>query len=91
MPTISLEDMSTLKPAAEIVNIADTAYIELQMNAIAHEINLAALSHEYKCEFIGDIYPENLAELDKQGYVVTKVDDAAHTVNIIKFKKDGED
>lgn len=90
MPTISLEEMSTLKPASEIVNIADTAYIELQMNAIAHEINLAALSHEYRCEFIGDIYPQNLAELDRQGYVVSQVKDAAHTVNIIKFKKDGQ-
>ena len=62
------DDMTTLHPASESKQVAESAPDAQQLNAVAYQINNAANCGETSVEFLQTLRPAVQSELESKGY-----------------------
>ena len=70
MALVKLDDMTTLRPAAEARATAETAKDEHNLQAVAYAINNASNTGEYRVVFSEFLRPATLDRLEEEGYTV---------------------
>lgn len=80
---IPQDELTVLKPASEVKEVALAAHILHQFQTAAYNINTAANTGELRAIFIGDMYPEVKSKLEDEGYCVVKDPAAANPTYII--------
>lgn len=87
---IPYDELHRLKAASSLKSTADTALVDSQVAAIAHELNTAANTGQYRIQWCGLMFPEVKSKLESNGYVVEEVKNVARDNNpqyVIRFDK----
>ena len=71
MSRIDPEDMTTLQTAAAVKTVAEGAVAELEEMQVAHAINEAANTGEYRVVYSKPISPALRTKLTSKGYTLT--------------------
>lgn len=69
---ISVEELSTLQPAASLKEVASGAALYHELHSIARACNQAANTGQLSVSWDKSIHPDNLAKLKAQGYLIDK-------------------
>lgn len=78
MSLIPESELITLKPAADVRTVADSAEIEHENMAIAHAINTAANTGQYSVTWQNSISEQAQKTLKNNGYTLTLCDRNAY-------------
>lgn len=88
---IDYKDLDQLVAASAAQQVAEEAPAEIQLKAVAHAINTAANSGEYKVTFQEPLLPEVLDELKSKGYKIAYIAKADYKdIALITWRKDSE-
>jgi len=71
MALIPMDELQTLKAAADVKTVADTAEADQQEKEIAYLINTAANCGQYDVAYNGKILETILTKLESDGYTIT--------------------
>lgn len=71
MSLIPREELTTLKPASDVRNVADSAYEIHEEMSVAHDINTAANSGEKSISIVRKLSDNLIEKLKAQGYTIT--------------------
>lgn len=71
MSLIPREELTTLKPASDVRNVADSAYEIHEEMSVAHDINTAANSGEKSITIIRKLSENLESKLKAKGYTIT--------------------
>lgn len=79
MALIDIKDMAKLHTAEEVRAVASSAILEQKLMGIAHEINIAANTGEYRAQVTGPLSEDVLAALSAKGYTAQAIGTAKET------------
>ena len=71
MSLIPREELTTLKPASDVRNVADSAYEIHEEMSVAHDINTAANSGEKSITIVRKLSENLESKLKAKGYTIT--------------------
>lgn len=71
MSLIPREELTTLKPASDVRNVADSAYEIHEEMSLAHDINTAANSGEKSITIVRKLSENLKSKLKAKGYTIT--------------------
>lgn len=71
MSLIPREELTTLKPASDVRNVADSAYEIHEEMSVAHDINTAANSGEKSITIVRKLSENLESKLKAKGYIIT--------------------
>ena len=71
MSLIPREELTTLKPASDVRNVADSAYEIHEEMSVAHDINTAANSGEKSITIVRKLSENLESKLKARGYTIT--------------------
>lgn len=71
MSLIPREELTTIKPASDVRNVADSAYEIHEEMSVAHDINTAANSGEKSITIVRKLSENLESKLKAKGYTIT--------------------
>ena len=81
---IPYNELSILKPATELIEVAKSSIVEGQLQCIAYMLNTNANVGTTSIEYVGNLLDETIQKLKDNGYEVRPVIDSIGPVYVIK-------
>lgn len=81
---IPYSDLSKLKTASELIEVADNSIVEGQLQCIAYMLNTNANVGSTSIEYVGNLLDDTIQTLKDNGYQVRPVIDSIGPVYVIE-------